>query len=179
MAKPRLGKHEFQPALSPFFSVSYPQSMKSPILTALLLLLALPAAAQDKGYWRASSNTATSITGDITLSAVKLSVNFAPFPLAEIRPLQPAEINALFNADAATQNAVSGSGNLYRLNIPGSKHFLHKNTLCGSDDVQWMATWASGRTLQVAFFSGSDMPVLKPEVIANATNLCGTFTYAR
>lgn len=151
--------------------------MKSPILAPLLFLLTFPAIAQDKGYWRPSSNTATSITGDITLSADKVSLNFAPFPLAQIRPLQPGEINALFNPDAASQNAISGNGNLYRLNIPGSKHFLHKNTLCGSDDVQWMATWASGRTLQVAFFSGADMPVLKPEVIAAATNLCGTFTY--
>lgn len=149
----------------------------SPLLAALLLTCTLSATAQDKGYWRASSNTASSITGDITITDAKLVINFASFPLAEIRPLQPAEINALFNPDTATPGSIGGSGNLYRLNIPGAKRFLHKNTLCGSDDVQWLATWANGGRLQVALFSGPDMPVLKPEVLATATNICGTFTY--
>jgi hypothetical protein len=150
--------------------------MKSfPILPALLFLLALPAAAQDKGYWHASSNTASSTTGDINIAASKLIINFASFPLAEIRPLQPAEINALFNPDTDTPG---GSGNLYRLSISGSKRFLHKNTLCGSDDVQWMATWANGGRLEIALFSGEATPVLKPEVIATTTSICGTFTYS-
>ncbi|MGB6193532.1 MAG: hypothetical protein WBF42_13780 [Terracidiphilus sp.] len=153
--------------------------MKLPLLAALLLTCALSANAQDTGYWRAAGNTASSITGDIGISVAKLTLNFVSFPLAEIRALQPVEINALFNPDAATPNAISGSGNLYRLSIPGAKRFLHKNTLCGSDDVQWMATWTSGRTLEIALFSGSDMPVLKPEVIANTTSICGTFTYSR
>ncbi len=154
--------------------------MKFPLLAALLLLACtLSATAQDAGYWRASSNTAASITGDITISDAKLIINFVSFPLAEIRALQPAEINALFNPDTATPNAISGSGHLYRLSIPGAKRFLHKNTLCGSDDVQWMATWTAGRTLQIALFSGPNTPVLKPEVIANTTDICGTFTYSR
>jgi hypothetical protein len=153
----------------------------SPTRIALLLLtlaLSFSVSAQDKGYFHATSNTASSITGDITITDTKLVINFAAFPLAHIRPLQPAEINALFNPDTATPGAISGSGNLYRLNIAGSKRFLHKNTLCGSDDVQWMATWANGGTLQVAFFSGADMPVFKPEVLATTTSVCGTFSYA-
>lgn len=155
--------------------------MKRPLLAALVLVACatLPATAQDTGYWRAASNTASSTTGDISIAGAKLTINFVSFPLAEIRALQPVEINALFNPDAATPNAISGSGHLYRLSIPGTKRFLHKNTLCGSDDVQWMATWTSGRTLQMALFSGSDMPVLKPEVLINTTSICGTFTYSR
>jgi len=158
----------------------YPQEMKLSLLpAALLLACALPAAAQDTGYWRASSNTASSITGDISISGTKVAINFLSFTLAEIRALQPTEINALFNPDTATPNAIAGAGNLYRLNVPGAQRFLHKNTLCGSDNVQWMATWANGRTLQVALFSGDDTPSFKPEVLATATNLCGTFTYSR
>ena len=57
--------------------------------------------------------------------------------------------------------------------------FLHKNTLCGGEDTQWMVTSASGKSLQVAFFSGTTMPVLTPEVMANTTDLCGTYSYAR
>ncbi len=153
--------------------------MKLSLLSALLLACTLPSLAQDQGYWRAASNTASSVTGDISVSSAKITINFVPFPLAEIRALQPVEINALFNSDTATPNAISGSGNLYRLNVPGAKRFLHKNTLCGSDDVQWMATWTAGHTMQIAFFSGADTPVLKPEVIANTTDICGTFTYTR
>jgi hypothetical protein len=158
----------------------YPQEMKLSHLPATLLLACtLPAAAQDTGYWRASSNTASSITGDISISGTKVAINFLSFSLANIRTLQPTEINALFNPDTATPNAIGGTGNLYRLNVPGAQRFLHKNTLCGSDNVQWMATWANGRTLQVALFSGDDTPSFKPEVLATATNLCGTFTYTR
>jgi hypothetical protein len=42
-----------------------------------------------------------------------------------------------------------------------------------------MATYAAGNHLHLAFFSGEKMPVLKPEAIANSTDLCGTFSYAR
>ena len=42
-----------------------------------------------------------------------------------------------------------------------------------------MATYVSGRTLQVDFFSGSNPPVLTFEALSNTANLCGTFTYRR
>jgi hypothetical protein len=35
------------------------------------------------------------------------------------------------------------------------------------------------RTMYVAFFSGANTPEFTPEAMANATDLCGTFTYAR
>ena len=35
------------------------------------------------------------------------------------------------------------------LNIPGSKKFLHKNSLCGSEDTQWMAAFVEGRSLHI------------------------------
>jgi hypothetical protein len=56
---------------------------------------------------------------------------------------------------------------------------LHKNTLCGSDDAQWMATYVVGKDLQIAFFSGATMPVFTIDALANNPNLCGTFTYTR
>lgn len=131
--------------------------------------------AQDKGYWRATSSTATGITGDLGISDDKLSINFITFTLAEIRKLEPAEAVALFSAE----NGVPGGGFLYRLDVPATKRFLHKNTLCGSEETQWMATYATGRELRVAFFSGSKMPVLTPEALANSTDVCGTFVYGR
>ena len=124
-------------------------------ITGLLLCGSLSAPAQDKGYWRAVSSNANDITGDLTIGDTKVAINFASFPLAQIRKLQPAEWSAIFDADPG-----SGSGYLYRLNVPATKRFLHKNTLCGSDDTQWLATYAQGRSSArgVLFRSGRACP---------------------
>ena len=141
----------------------------------LLMASCLAGTAQEKGYWRAASATAVSITGDITISDAKVTMNFASFPVAQIRKLEAAEIGAVFDADV---NA-SGSADLYRLNIPGSRRFLRHNTLCGTEDVQWMITYVLNKDLRVAFFSGSSEPVLQFDSLRNSTSLCGTFSYAR
>jgi hypothetical protein len=144
-------------------------------IAGAVLIFCMTAAAQDKGYWRASSSTAQSITGDVALSDEKISINLATFTIAQIRALKPEEISAVFNPD----NIAGASGGLYRLSVPASKKFLKKNSLCGSDDTQWMVTYVSGRSLQIAFFSGQKPPVFAPDAIANSTDLCGTFSYMR
>jgi hypothetical protein len=145
------------------------------VVLGSLLACSVSARAQEAGAWRASSSSATSITGDISISDEKLFLNFYSFPMARIRDLEPGEVSAAFDVDS---NA-GGRGRLYRLSIPGSKKFLHKNSLCGSEDTQWMAAFVEGRSLHVAFFSGQKMPVFTPEAFANSTDLCGTFTYGR
>jgi hypothetical protein len=148
----------------------------APLLASLLTLLcSLPCLAQDKGYWRAASTTADSITGDITVSPSKLTINFIAFPLVQAKTLATAEVAAVFDADVN----VGGTGTLYRLTVPAAKRFLRHNTLCGTEDTQWMATFATGRTLQVAFFSGANPPTFTFEAVRNSPDLCGTFTYAR
>jgi hypothetical protein len=84
-------------------------------------------------------------------------------------------VSAAFDADV---NA-GGTGALYHLTVPAAKRFLHHNTLCGGEDTQWMATFASGNKLQVAFFSGASAPVLTVEALGKSTDLCGTFSYVR
>jgi hypothetical protein len=145
------------------------------IILSSLLVASTPLLAQGYGNWRAADSSAKSITGDVTLTSLKVSINFSNFTIAQIRALTPAEISAVFNVD----NASAGSGNLYRLDIPAEKRFLHHNTLCGSEDTQWMLTYASGRTLQLAFFSAAQMPTLTAEALVNATTLCGVFSYVR
>lgn len=147
------------------------------LLLALGVLLAcsLSSAAQDKGNWRAASSNAQAITGDIALSDAKITINFTGFTIAQIRKLAPSEAGAVFDVDSSAR----GGGNLYRMNVSASKRFLHHNTLCGTDETQWMATYAEGRSLQVAFFSGDDMPVLTPDALAHSTDVCGTFSYVR
>ena len=70
-------------------------------------------------------------------------------------------------------------GSLYRLSISAAQRFVHKNSLCGSEVTEWMVTNVSGKSLQVAFLSGTSMPVFTPEAMNNTTDLCGTFSYVR
>lgn len=144
-------------------------------VAAVCLVWPAFAASQDKGYWRAESSNANQITGDIAISDAKLTINFLAYSLASIRKLTAAEAGAAFDVDV---NA-AGGGNLYRLSVPGDKRFLHHNTLCGSEETQWMATWLEGRTLHVALFSGGNMPVLTGEALSNSTDVCGIFSYSR
>ena len=149
--------------------------MKPTLLLSAILALALAGAAQDTGYWRASSNTAAKITGDIAISSSRLTIGFAAFPLDFVRTLKPAEVSAVFDADV---NA-GFTGTLYRVKVPAERRFQHHNTLCGSEDTTWMATFLSGRALQVAFFSGPDAPLFTMDAIGRSEALCGTYTYVR
>jgi hypothetical protein len=144
-------------------------------IVASLLACCMTVAAQEKGNWRAASSTAQSITGDVALSDSKISINFSSFVIAQIRALTAADLSAVFPAESGA----GGSGSLYRLSVPAQRKFLHKNTLCGDEDTQWMATYVEGRSLHLAFFSGQKMPVFTPDAMANSTDLCGTFSYVR
>jgi hypothetical protein len=149
---------------------------------AIALVLGLAAvcgtvaqAQEDRGYWRAASSNANAITGDISIGELKMSINYVTFPLAPIRRLKPIEVSAAFDADV---NA-GIEGSLYRLKVPPAQRFLHKNTLCGDDETEWMATYARGHTLQVAFFSGDDEPVFTFDAVQKSSALCGVYSYAR
>jgi hypothetical protein len=143
-------------------------------IAALALTFSHSSIAQEKGDWRALSTTAKGITGDVAFSKDKIAINFYSTAIAQIRTLTPAEIAALFGG--AVPNA---TGNLYRLSIPPTKTFLHHNSLCGGDETDWVATYVSGHTLQLAFLSNPKIPTLTAEALANATNFCGTFSYVR
>lgn len=143
-------------------------------LACLLVCSMTGSAQQEKGNWRAVSTTAKGVTGDVGLSEYKIYINFTAFTIAQIRTLKPEEASAAF-----ASGAPGGSGNLYRMSVPASKQFLHHNTLCGSEDTQWMATYAAGKNLQIAFFSGETMPVFTTDALKDSTSLCGTFSYVR
>lgn len=151
---------------------------KFALAAALVLALSLPVIAQnqDKGMWYSASSTSNAVTGDIVIKDGRITINLRSYPLAAIRALTPAELSAVFDAD----QGAGPVGNLYRLFIPASTRFVHHNTLCGSEDTQWMATYASGKSLQIAFFSGQNVPTLTFEAITNSSaNLCGTYSYTR
>ncbi len=147
----------------------------SGVVLGLVLACGVPAMAQELGPWRAANTPAESITGDVAFSETKLAINFNSFSIARIRALEPGEVSAVFDVDSS----IGARGTLYRLSIPATKKFMHRNTICGAEDTQWVAAFVAGRNLHLAFFSGDKMPVFKPEVIANSTDLCGTFLYGR
>ncbi len=145
-------------------------------LLAFALACATSAAQQpEKGHWRAASNTAASITGDISISGSKITIYFSSFPIAPVRLLKPAEVSAAF--DEAVDTA--GNGQLYRVTIPASRRFLKNNTLCGSQDTQWIAVYVADGALMVAFFSGDNPPLMTFEALQKSTDLCGIYTYVR
>ncbi len=75
------------------------------------------------------SSTARSITGDVNFSNEKLMISFSTFPIAQIAPCSRPR-----SLQPSICDETSGvSGNLFGLSIPGSRRFLHKNTLCGAD----------------------------------------------
>ncbi len=142
-------------------------------IAGLLLTGCALASAQELGYWRAASAEAQSITGDVGISDAKLTINFSNFSIVRATDLEPAQVASVFDVDINT----SGKGHLYKVNIPAAKKFMHKNTLCGGEDTQWMAAYAEGRTLHLAFFSGQKLPVFTLDAITNSSALCGTYTY--
>lgn len=155
-----------------------PMTQRRLLCTALACasLFTLSSAAQESGYWRASSSSAKSTTGDIQFTPRKISIDFSNFTLAQIRALTPAEASALFSADPSA----NGSGNLFRVDISSSKKFLHHHTLCGDSDTDWVVTYVQGHTLQVALFTGAAIPALTPDALNNGTTtVCNTFTYVR
>jgi hypothetical protein len=144
-------------------------------IMASVLACYIPATAQEKGNWHPANSTAQSITGDVAFAPEKISISFSSFPIARIRTLESGEISAVFDADSGA----NGTGSLYKLSIPASKKFMHKNSLCGAEDTQWMATYVAGRSLYLAFFSGQKAPVFTPDAIVNSTDVCGIFSYVR
>jgi hypothetical protein len=142
------------------------------LVVAAVVCGTIAVAQLERGAWRAVSNTARSITGDVALTDERISINFTNFTIARVRALEQKELSALFETEG-------GSGSLYRMDVPAAKRFLHKNTLCGDSDVQYMATYVQGKELRLAFFSGGKAPVITAESLANTTDLCGTYTYSR
>ena len=142
------------------------------------LSCSLPMAGQDSGNWRPVSTTAKGITGPVVIANETMVVNFVKFPIAEIRRLTAAELLVVATADSPREGSAM-SGHLYRLSVPADQKFLHKNTLCGGEETQWMTTAVQGKMMQIAFFSQAQMPIFTAEAMATTTNLCGTFLYTK
>lgn len=145
------------------------------IIAATLLICCLPLAAQEQGYWRAASSNAKAITSDVQISTQRIAIALLNFTMVRVRVLEKPELSAAFDADPRG----NGTGSLFRLDISARQKFLGKNTLCGSEDTKWMATYVSGNSMQLAFYSGDKPPVFTLDALANSSDVCGVFSYIR
>ena len=157
----------------PCLNINIMRSTLHRAVAVSLLLCCFTLTAQEKGMWRAVSSNAKSITGDVALSDQKITINLMTFTMVRVRALDQAELSAAFDADSKA----NGSGSLYRLQVPASRKFLGKNSLCGAEDTEWMATYVVGHSLQLAFYSGQKPPLFALDALANSADVCGTYSY--
>lgn len=136
---------------------------------------AAQAKAPDVGHWNGANDRTVNMTGELAITPTELTIYESKFPLVLVRKLTPVEVGSVFDADT---NARIG-GTLYSLHAPPNVYYTGGSPLCGKEFIRWMATYVSGRTLYVAFFSGNDTPVFTFDAIADSTAMCGTYVYKR
>ncbi|WP_152046321.1 hypothetical protein [Aureimonas psammosilenae] len=139
--------------------------MMRSILALASVLVALPAAAAPAAEkWSATSTTAMSITGDITLSPTQLKA------AGKTWPLKVAGDTRTFGTDRGPQRA-----RILEVVKPSNPKLLNGNTLCAAP-VRWIVVYQSdaGSTLHLAAFTGSSRPTGE-----DGPGLCGTFLFSR
>jgi hypothetical protein len=98
--------------------------------------------------YKAYSKTAESITGDISMD--DFSISFANGETLAFSSL----VSDHFRVDGHKVGA-----SVYSIKDPGDPELENGNKLCGSGDVNYVATWGAGDGLtEVAVFTGEDPP---------------------
>ncbi|MCB1490159.1 MAG: hypothetical protein KDJ88_22200 [Bauldia sp.] len=118
-----------------------------------------PALALDaNGKWTAVSNTAMSITGDITVSGGAIKFQ---------------------NSASIGLKPISGSPRLFAIDPAANPELLNGNYLCGPDQgPNYVALAQVGTTLTLLAFDGPDQPTLAENPLEQ-DDICAMFTYAR
>ena len=142
---------------------------------AVVFAFTLSATAQEDGPWRAASTNARAITGRYRLLSTKVHHQLHHFHH------QPRSVRSKLRRSSRSSTPISprAAAISSASTFQPIRRFLHKNTLCGSESTQWIVTYAQGRSLQVALFSGSTPPVLTVDALNDPSNLCGIFSYVR
>lgn len=141
-------------------SYSLPHPVLAALTLASLAASSLPALAE-QGI--AISETAMSITGDITFDDASIS-----FANGE---------ELIFSALLDDSFVVGGTrvpASLYEVETPADPELENGNRLCGAGDVSYVASWAapevSGTGYVVAVFTGDTPPTSDAE-------MCASYTY--
>lgn len=134
------------------------------IVLALPLCQPATAAAPGVEKWRAYSNTAMSITGDILLSPTSLVAAGKVFPLRVA-----ADVPNFAGDDGRT------TARVLAVTRPVNPKLLHGNTLCGSKPVRWIAVWRRDRsTLELDAYDGERQPTKSDDA-----GFCASYGYMR
>lgn len=151
--------------------------MRGRLLRAGAIFLSLaaagPAAAQGQ-KWEATSKTAMSITGDIVLSADRLTMAGKAFPIQLVREYGDArQMDGLSKVIAHTPPR---RVRVYKTRIEPSVQLENGNNLCG-DAATWLFVVdqppGGFAKLTLAVFSGVD----EPTPLTSERMLCGTYNY--
>ncbi|HEY8320392.1 MAG TPA: hypothetical protein VIG46_01195, partial [Candidatus Baltobacteraceae bacterium] len=120
------------------------------MLSSLALVLALGLTPQ---HWTALSQTAMSITGDVTFQPTQMT--FAGGKSVALSYLKKI-----------------GQYALYRVSAKSNPHLLRGNTICGPALPGYVAVARDGGDVAVSFFSAGI-----PPSNVNAPSLCATYRY--
>jgi hypothetical protein len=131
--------------------------MRKPALFLLAAMLAgiSPASAQVDRL-RAYSNTAISITGDVTTDDFEIV-----FENGE---------RLAFSDLVADRFVVDGGdvpASVYRIETPADPELLNGNRLCGAGDVTYLANWLEDELTVIAVFTGDEPPRSDAEMCAS------------
>lgn len=129
------------------------------LLPAVLALVAAgtSAAFAEGDVYTAYSNTAVSITGDISMD--DFSITFANGEQLTFSAL----LGDHFVVDGRRVNA-----SVYSVENPSDPELENGNRLCGAGDVSYLASWAGGEGLTVvAVFTGDEAPQSSAEMCAS------------
>lgn len=134
-------------------------------LVACLSLVAVITAdssawAQQADHYSAMSNTAMNITGDVWMD--DFSITFENGEALEFSDL----VADNFRVDGRRVPA-----SVYRVSEPADPELENGNQLCGSGDVTYVASWASGNGVTaIAVFTGNRPPQSNDQ-------MCALYTY--
>lgn len=126
----------------------------------MALAAAAPAGAQVERL-AAASNTAISITGDVTMDDFSIVFeNGAELAFSDLV------------ADSFVADGQRVPASVYRVETPADPELLNGNQLCGAGDVTYLASWLAGDDLTaIAVFTGDEPPQSDAE-------MCASYFYA-
>lgn len=135
---------------------------KSCLLSLSVLSAASPSWAADD--YKAASNTAMSVTGDISMD--DFSITFETGDALSFSNLV---------ADHFVVDGEQVPASVYRVADPSDPELLNGNRLCGSGPVTYVANWSAGDGLSaIAVFTGRHAPKSSDEMCASYTFEEGT-----
>jgi hypothetical protein len=125
-------------------------------LALFVVLAAMPALADD---YKAVSNTAMSVTGDVSMDDFSITFETGD--------------ELAFSSLVADHFIVDGErvpASVYRVADPDDPELLNGNRLCGSGPVTYVASWTAGEGLSaIAVFTGNRAPKSSDQMCASYT----------